>query len=367
MQQESAENKLSSFGRGLNLNAITVRYKQVFIAGFVLMIGVLFFTSCSDGEKQDVPIDTDQISTKQEDTLGPLQQLNQKISSSPTAGLFNERALLLLERNDVEGAFEDVKRAIALDSTKGEFWYSGAFVLRQNLQIPISMEYAKRAEAKGLATEKLFLLMSEEYLILMQYQEAISYANKALKENVASYQAYYYKGMVYEETKDVKRAISSYQTALEQSNKFPDAYNNLIKLYTAKEDYKMATEYVNSGLRFLPNDPFIHYNYGILVEKQGLLDSALYIYEKGEALDSTFDLMKYKIAHICNLLNKKDQASLYYEKVIRMNPTFELVYSEWGMMLIKQDRELKAQEILRRGLLQFPDSKEIQKLYNQVK
>ncbi len=331
---------------------------------FTVFVGCSSSPSDQQTEEEVVIQKPDSISTPVEDRL---TMLNKQVQSSPTISSYLARADYYLSSNNIQSAFEDVSAARQIDSTNADVWYTGAKIFRKNLQIPLSLEYAKRAEANGMQSEDLFLLMSEEQLILMQYQDAISYANKALKVNTASEKAYYYKGLVYEESRDFKRAVSSYQTALEQKPTFSDAYNNLIKLYTAQDDFVMASQYVESGLRFIPNDPFLWYNYGVLLEEQNLVDSAVVTFSKSAELDETFDLARYKLGTLYESKSDYENAEKMYREVLKLNPAFELGYQQYGNMLLSQDNVEGAKEILRKGLIQFPDSEKLQQLYNKTK
>ena len=323
----------------------------------VFILPFLLFISCSKTEKKHSEVLV----------LSDLEQLNKEINSSPTAVNYNKRATYYLNNNEFELAFEDVQKTLLIDTSFAEIYLTAAKIFRKSFQIPLSLEYAKKAEAKGLATEELFLLMAEEYLILMQYQPSLSYSNKALKVNQSAYLAYFYKGMVYEETNDFKRSVSSYQTAIEQNSNFPDAYNNLIKIYTANKDFEMAYQYIESGLRFLPNDKFIWYNYGVLLENQELLDSAIVIYQMAEMLDNSFDLVKYRMAKTYTQLKKYELAERYFEELINVNPKFIPAYIDFGKLLLQINKKGKANELLRKVLIQNPDNKEIQELYSQTK
>ena len=114
-------------------------------------------------------------------------------------------------------------------------------------------------------------------------------------------------------------------------------------------------------------DKFIWYNYGILLESQELLDSAIVIYEQAELLDSAFDLLQYRMAKVNVELKNDVKAEQYFNKLLKLNPTFEVAYIDFGKMLLKNNQVKVANEMLRQGLIQFPDNLEIQKLYKESK
>ena len=65
--------------------------------------------------------------------------------------------------------------------------------------------------------------------------------------------------------------------------------------------------------------------------------------------------------------DEKDQASKIFMRILKYDPLFELAYLRMGEELILAKDYVAANDILRKGLINLPESKEIQTLYNSTK
>lgn len=76
-----------------------------------------------------------------------------------------------------------------------------------------------------------------EYFLLPKprYNLAIDTYNKVLKLDIQNADAYFYKGLIFKETGDTAKAISSFQTCTEVDPDYYDAYMQLGMLYSAKK------------------------------------------------------------------------------------------------------------------------------------
>ena len=91
--------------------------------------------------------------------------------------------------------------------------------------------------------------------------------------------------MVFWETKDTAKAISNWQTSIEQDPEYADGYCRLATHYMEAKKYDVAEQYLRSGLRLRPNDPFLNYDMGVFLNYRNFPDSAIGFYRKALALD----------------------------------------------------------------------------------
>ena len=75
-------------------------------------------------------------------------------------------------------------------------------------------------------------------------------------------------------TKDLKKAIHYYQSAMDYDPSFVLAYNNLGGAYYALGQKQEAIKYWQSGLTIDPNSPMIHMNMGNMYLKEGDVQKA---------------------------------------------------------------------------------------------
>ncbi len=206
------------------------------------------------------------------------------------------------------------KKPFRLEPNKGEFYFLKAKAQRHLNQLEAALNTARAADNRGYQQAELYILMGEIHLIIKQYQKAIDYLNRALKISSFNEYAYFYKGLVYAESNDTARAISNFQTAIEQSPEFIEPYNELARIHTAQKKYAEAHQYLASGIRFETGNAFLHYNEGANLIAQNLPDSAFISFRKAYTLDTTMFLATYNLGVIEYNRNRYAEAIPYFRK-----------------------------------------------------
>lgn len=257
-------------------------------------------------------VDLNTVSDKPEVKLS---RLNQAISNNPNnAALYGQRSRLYVDLKKPELALQDAEKALSIEPNKGEFYFLKAKAQRNLNRLEAALRSAQDAEAREYNQAELFILIGEIHLIIKQYQQSIDYLNKALKVSSFNEYAYFYKGIVYAESKDTARAISNFQTAIEQAPEFVEPYNELAKIHTAQKKYAEAHQYLFSGMRFAPGNPFLHYNEGVNLVAQHLPDSAFISFKQAYNLDTTMYLATYNLGVIEYNRNNYKAAIPYFRK-----------------------------------------------------
>jgi tetratricopeptide (TPR) repeat protein len=260
----------------------------LFLSGAFLQL----LSSCSKEPAKDKLVDPNQ----KQDGSASMKVYTEAIEAEPNnPENYRKRANAYLKANQADLALKDIDQALALDSAKGEYIFLKSQILRAKKEVPTALRLLLRAERKGIQDEALYLSAGEMYFILKQYQQSLTYLNLALKKGPFNERAYYFKGLVYAESGDTTRAISSLETALEQEPSYTDAYATLIKIYNAKKDYKTAQQYVNSGLRFAPDDAMLLFHKGVTQQGLGKADSAITTFQYALQRDTALYLAHYNL------------------------------------------------------------------------
>lgn len=281
-----------------------------------VMAGLL--AGCSGKDKKQEPMAG--LQQEAESPADVIKRLSSAIEKEPNnAALLAQRAKLYNDQKAYAAALTDLEKAISIDNTKPEYVFQKARAQRGLNRIEPAIKSVQEAEARGYKQADLYVLTGEILIILKQYQKAIDALNKALKIQPFNEAAYFYKGMVYAETGDTTRAISGFQTSFEQSPEFVDAYNELAKIHTAKKQYAEAEQYIQSGLRFQPENGFLHYNRGVNLVKQNYPDSAAFSFKEALKTDSAMYMAAYNLGVINYNANRYAEAIPYFEKSIRFN------------------------------------------------
>ena len=329
---------------------------------FIAIISVLMI-SCSTGEQVKNSREENKLLTDNE----KLAKISQEIKSKPTATAYEKRSDLYLDMDEVSLAFDDIKTALKLDTTSGRIYYKTARIFRKMARVNASINYAVKATQYGYNEGDVYLLLGENYLIFRKYQAAIDNLNQAMRVDRFNEKIYFYKGMVYKESGDYKEAQSSFQTAIELSPQYAEAYNQLISLALENKDYELAELYLESGLRFNPEDPFLWYNKGVSLQEQGYLDSCIIPYSTSFRYDSSMTLSAFNLGWVYNQKQEYSKSILKFKRVLKLEPNnVSALYMNAVNYEVLGEKE-KAIDHLKKALRINPEYKEAQKMYDKLK
>jgi tetratricopeptide (TPR) repeat protein len=185
-------------------------------------------------------------------------------------------------------------------------------------------------ERKFPENQVAFLKLAELYYLVKQYQESITYINKSLRIDESQAKAYHLKGNVYLEIGDTGKAISSFQTAIEQDNGYVDAFYDLGMLYGLKKD-PLALEYYTNALKIQPSHEQSLYARAKFFQDLGKFDDAIREYKAMMIRITNCDQCHYNLGAIY-LEVKKDytQALEEFSKAIALNPNYLEAYFARG-------------------------------------
>ncbi|MBL7748562.1 MAG: tetratricopeptide repeat protein, partial [Chitinophagaceae bacterium] len=217
-------------------------------------------SACSGKKKQDEKT----IMTADTSALGKeIAALSLKISeNSDDPALFHDRAKLHLLRSDVANAMLDMEKVLQMDTTKADYFLTLADVHLASGKpgkSKAALDKCLSIDPKNkLAYEKL----AELYFIAQQYKEAVKNLDEVLKLDINNPKAYFMKGMCYRDMGDTAKAVSSFQTSIEQKTDYYDAYLQLAMIFHAKNN-KLALQYYDGALRINPKSVDAYYGRGL--------------------------------------------------------------------------------------------------------
>ena len=228
---------------------------------FLLGIVAIFYTACGS----DKPVDNNEtitvdstLTAKEAEFKAINDLLKQDINNT---GLYLKRAKLYSKYNDLSSAVNDVDRAIKIDSTQPEYFLLKAELLKKQDKLIESKQALDACMLLDNDNVPARIELGWLALIARDYKQAIKYADAALKIDIYNAEAYYLKGMVFEEQQDTTLALSTYKTAIEQENDYYEPYVHLGLLYI-HIDLNLAKEYLKNALRIKPNSLEALYAYG---------------------------------------------------------------------------------------------------------
>ena len=247
---------------------------------FIGAIGVVL-TLFSCGNEPQIASDSvvaDQDTTISEQTAA-FRTINDLLKADiNNAGLYLQRANLYKKYDDLSSAVNDVDRAILVDSLQPEFYLLKAELLKQQDKL----KEAKLALDKCMIVDNHNLAARIELgwlaLITRNYKQALNYADAVLKRDIYNAEAYFLKGMIFEDKQDTLLAISSFTTATEQENDYYDAYIHLGLLHLKQQSYELAKGYIKNALRVDAKSLEALYSFALVCQEKGDYNEAIETY-----------------------------------------------------------------------------------------
>ncbi len=173
--------------------------------------------------------------------------------------------------------------------------------------------------------------LGEEQMLRRNYNQAKRYYLKGLAGDPGHEGALFGYGQVSYYTGDDEASRSSFEKILESDPENSLAYAYLGKLAAEKENYKVATEYIEKALKF--DDDIYDYwlDYGQYLRYQGDFAGAESAWRRAAELESDYFLAYAYLAGLFDEENRFDEALAMYRKVIELNPKYYFAYESLGM------------------------------------
>lgn len=298
--------------------------KKIFYTLSFFLISALLF-SCSGNKKGPV-------SNNISDTLSPeITKLNAKIKADPeNADLYNERAKLLVENGNVEEALTDIRTAMNFDSTKTEYFLTLSDIYFAQGKV----KNCKQAIQKSLKLDPDYaeadLKYAELSLYFKEYDTTMFYINKALAVDKINAKAYFMKGMTYKEKGDTAKAVSNFQTAVDQDGDYYHAYIQLGLIFSARHN-KLAEDYFNNAIKLNPKSTEARYGLAMYFQENGKSGDAITQYDSIIKINPKYKNAFYNLGYI-NLveLSRYDEAIRYFTKAIAIDGKYAEAYYNRG-------------------------------------
>ena len=185
----------------------------------------------------------------------------QIVEDTANASLYYQRGTLLLKEEKDSLALKDFLRAVSLDSTKAEYHSAIGDLLFENKDISASATWLRKAVALNPKDPVAHLKLAKMMLFTKEYKTAIDEVNIVLRQDVYNAEAYFLKGMVYKDAHDTDDAVSAFQTAVQVSPDYREAYLQLGIMAAAQND-SSALRYWENAYRIDSSDVFPLYARG---------------------------------------------------------------------------------------------------------
>jgi tetratricopeptide (TPR) repeat protein len=244
--------------------------------------------------------------------------------------LYLRRSAIYERFGDESAAKEDLQRAYVLDSTSLDVLMAyGDYYLRKG-KLSNSLAFLNNARRYHPESSKLYLKLGELYLIGKNNRKSLQNADLAIKYDLYNAQAYFLKGFNFLELGDTMKAISSFQTTVEQNPEHFEAYMQLGLLHSIKDD-PLAIAYFNNALEVRPYDKEAMYGLGMYQQEHEQYNEALKTYHKLIEVHPDFREAHYNLGYVhMYYLQLYRQATIHFTDAIEIDPNYYQAYYNRG-------------------------------------
>ena len=317
---------------------------------FIAFISIVsFFVSCQN--ETEIKIDDAQITKFSSDTGKVADLTKEIIKDSKNAELYKERAIALMEVNNVSDAISDLEAAIMLDTTNTEYLnlISDYWLIAGNSK-PTKDFLDKSLALEPKNTETLIRL-AKLHLFVGEITKSFEYSNNAIKINPNLYMPYFVKSMCYMDMKDTSKAIRELQKSVSMNPDFYDGYQ-LLGVLSSETNDSLAISYFKNAQTINTESIEAHYGLGYYYQEHNRFDEAISEYNYIiDNIDSTYSSSYYNIGYI-NLVYLEDykNALHYFELSRKYEPNNADTYYNIGRSYENLGDKVKAKENFEKAL-----------------
>lgn len=285
------------------------------------LFGLLFAVGCKPGPQETKKQSLDQLLAAHPDSVPLLIQKGNDLMDSlafDKALTFGAKAFRL-DSSNLEARILYAECLINKPNRSADDIFR-AFTMYRNLVV------------KAPKNVNALIGLANTLVMLNDHDNAFKYINKALRLDKNNRDAYILKGTIYREEGNLKLAISSYETAVQQDPDYYMTYLQLGSLYEYQENPICIEKYM-TAYQLQPKNIEVIYALAFAKEKFGEVKSAQRLYRKMTKVDSTFADGYFHLGYLAQFtFNQPDSAMFYYKKAVRVNSQHIPSYHNMGLL-----------------------------------
>ncbi len=292
------------------------------ISGLLLLF---IMAACGHHKKSDADTPkTDSIPTD-------LAAISKMISEDPkNAELYNQRALLYLEKNENDKALTDINKAITIDSKNTKYLRTLSDVYFASGKIKNCQDVLNKACEMNPGDVEAVLKLAELYFYMKDYKKTFEYADKAENIDKLSAKADFIRGMAYKDLGDTAKAVRSFQKTVEKDPEYFHAYMQLGLMYSLKHS-RLAVDYFNNALNLNPKSIEALYSLALFYQENGEYNKAIEKYTTILQIDPKYKYAHYNLGYIHLVyLQVYDVAIKHFTDAINCDPSYAEAYYNRG-------------------------------------
>jgi tetratricopeptide (TPR) repeat protein len=217
---------------------------------------------------------------------------------------------------NIRAAYSDLSMAIALDSSKLEYYFAMADLSLKGGSVPAAVTAYNQLLRRDPKNTEAILKLSKVYYFDRDYSNSLVQLAKAEELDKKNGEIWFIRGLNLKEMQDTVRALSAFQRAVTLKPDFYEAYIQL-GLLAERQKSQVAAQYYDNAIRIDPQNPEAYYN------------KAKFLQDRGEAAFEKADMDEADLSF--------EKAKSVYRELIGLDPQYEHAYFNTGFILIRQD------------------------------
>lgn len=296
------------------------------VAAFLL----LSFWACTESNVQNEEQPTEQPTTVS--GLPAIDKLSKQIEENPNrASLYANRGAIWFENENFDEGIADLEKAIAMDSTKAEYYHVLADMYMDYYRSRLGL--ATMVKAGKLFPERIptQLKLSEFQLILQQYNDALFTLEHIRKMDPQNAEMMFMFGRVFKEMNRKEEAIGAFQAAVENDPDIIDAWIHLAQLLSDKNS-PIVEKYFDNAIRLDPNNiEALHAKAYYLSNKKNDIEGAISLYRQINTIDPQYVQGYYNIGLLYLDMDSLDRAYQSFDIAVKYAPQYPEAYYHRGV------------------------------------
>jgi len=198
-----------------------------------------------------------------------------------------------------------------------QYQYNVGLVYLQNDRLDEAIDYFNKSVSLSPNFDLALNALGLTYFMKGEFPKSVEYFEKCLVINPEFTEARNYLGSVYQELGHLDKAEIEFRKAMSDENyksrELP--YYNLARLYLTKEKDKEALDLVNTSLEINTRMVMALNLQGVLLERLGKFQDAIYSYEKALNIAPDDVNLSYNLAVAYFKTDRRAEAKSLFEKI----------------------------------------------------
>ncbi|CAD8086577.1 unnamed protein product [Paramecium sonneborni] len=217
---------------------------------------------------------------------------------------------------------------------------SSAAELYKQEQFQEALKFANQALKIDSNIEQAYLIKGLSLLHLDQYEEAIDSFDECLRQNLKIETVYYHKGYCLSVLEHYDDAIKCYDQALELKQD-PDFYLKKAQTLHQQQKYQLALETINKALDMKSKQPYWQIK-GAILHQLGNPNEELNCYLKALEFDQNQSSINHNIGVALYSLQRYQESLIYFDVALNLEPNSPDSFNQKGMSLQALNKHLLA-------------------------